>query len=55
LTPSDTDTPSKPAGDATPAASHEAGGDVFHNGGEQFASKSDPDWQTIADWVRNGK
>ena len=35
--------------------SHSAGGDVFHNGGEQFASKNDPDWQTIADWVRNGK
>jgi hypothetical protein len=35
--------------------SHDAGGDVFHNGGEQFASKNDPDWQTIADWVRNAK
>jgi hypothetical protein len=35
--------------------SHDAGGDQFHNGGEQFTSKNDPDWQTIADWVRNAK
>jgi hypothetical protein len=34
---------------------HEAGGDLFHNGGEQFTSKSDPDWKTIADWVRGAK
>jgi hypothetical protein len=32
----------------------EAGGDVFHSGGRQFASKDDPDWKTLADWV-NGK
>ena len=32
----------------------EAGGDDFHGGGQQFKSKSDPDWQAIADWV-NGK
>jgi hypothetical protein len=30
----------------------EAGGDEFHSGGRQFASKSDPDWQAIAAWVR---
>lgn len=30
----------------------EAGGEAFHSGGRQFASPSDPDWQTIADWVR---
>jgi len=30
----------------------DAGGDKFHGGGRQFASKSDPDWQAIADWVR---
>ena len=35
--------------------SHDAGGDLFHNGGEQFATKNDPDWQTIADWVRSAK
>ena len=30
----------------------EAGGEAFHSGGRQFASQSDPDWLTIADWVR---
>jgi YVTN family beta-propeller protein len=30
----------------------EAGGDAFHSGGRQFGSQSDPDWLTIADWVR---
>src|SRR5215472_16157067 len=30
----------------------EAGGDAFHSGGRQFASQEDPDWQTIANWVR---
>jgi len=29
----------------------EAGGDVFHSGGRQFASKNDPDWKTLAQWV----
>jgi hypothetical protein len=33
----------------------EAGGDDFHGGGHQFGSKDDPDWKTIADWVRSGK
>jgi hypothetical protein len=33
----------------------EAGGDSFHNGGRQFTSKNDPEWQTIADWVRAAK
>lgn len=33
----------------------EAGGDLFHNGGRQFASQKDPDWLTIADWVKKGK
>jgi hypothetical protein len=32
----------------------EAGGNVFHSGGRQFASKDDPDWKTLAEWV-NGK
>ena len=31
---------------------HDAGGDLFHNGGDQFTSKDDPDWKTIAAWVR---
>jgi len=30
----------------------ESGGSVFHSGGRQFASKDDPDWKTLADWVR---
>lgn len=29
-----------------------AGGDEFHNGGRQFTSQNDPDFQTIAAWVR---
>jgi len=33
----------------------DAGGDEFHSGGQQFKSKSDPDWQTIADWVQGKK
>lgn len=30
----------------------ESGGDLFHSGGHQFASQDDPDWQTLAEWVR---
>jgi hypothetical protein len=30
----------------------EGGGESFHSGGRQFASKDDPDWRTIAEWVR---
>jgi hypothetical protein len=29
----------------------EAGGDKFHGGGRQFASKNDPEWKAIAAWV----
>ena len=32
-----------------------AGGDRFHGGGRQFASRNDFEWQAIADWVRAGK
>jgi hypothetical protein len=32
----------------------EDGGDVFHSGGRQFATKDDAGWKTLADWV-NGK
>jgi hypothetical protein len=35
--------------------SPDAGGDKFHSGGRQFASRNDADWQVIADWVRAGK
>ena len=30
----------------------EAGGSAFHSGGRQFASKNDPDWEILAQWVR---
>jgi hypothetical protein len=33
---------------------HSAGGAEFHSGGRQFASQNDPDWQTIATWVKAG-
>jgi len=33
----------------------EAGGDPRHNGGQQFTSKNDPDWQTLRAWVMGGK
>jgi hypothetical protein len=33
----------------------EAGGDPHHGGGQQFASKSDPDWQTLKEWVLGAK
>jgi len=29
----------------------EAGGDLFHSGGRQFASRNDPDWKLLAEWV----
>jgi hypothetical protein len=29
----------------------EGGGDVFHSGGRQFASKRDSAWRTLAAWV----
>ncbi|HLX79995.1 MAG TPA: hypothetical protein VKS43_05360 [Burkholderiales bacterium] len=32
----------------------EAGGDAYHSGGRQFASKDDPAWKAIAAWVRGG-
>jgi hypothetical protein len=30
----------------------DAGGDVFHGGGHQFASKEDPEYKAIAEWIR---
>ena len=33
----------------------EGGGDKFHGGGRQFASKNDPDWKAIAAWVQTAK
>lgn len=34
---------------------HAAGGNRFHPGGKHFASKEDPEWQTLAAWVRGEK
>jgi YVTN family beta-propeller protein len=31
----------------------EAGGDGFHSGGRQFETQNDPDWLTLAEWVRS--
>jgi hypothetical protein len=33
----------------------EAGGDYFHSGGRQFASRNDPDWLVLAEWIRSAK
>ena len=33
----------------------EGGGDIFHSGGRQFATKNDPEWKAIADWIRAAK
>jgi hypothetical protein len=33
----------------------EGGGNPFHSGGRQFASKNDPDWKTLARWVSGAK
>src|SRR5580692_2997573 len=30
----------------------EGGGDAYHSGGRQFATKKDPYWKTIAAWVQ---
>jgi len=33
----------------------QAGGNAYHSGGWQFASKDDPDWKTLAAWVKGRK
>jgi hypothetical protein len=33
----------------------EAGGNVFHSGGRQFASKQDPDYRVLAQWISGAK
>jgi hypothetical protein len=33
----------------------EGGGNIFHSGGRQFASKDDPGWKTLAAWVNGQK
>jgi hypothetical protein len=35
--------------------SPDAGGDFYHGGSKQFASQDDPDWVTLAEWVRGQK
>ena len=30
----------------------EAGGEAFHPGGKHWTSRDDPEWQTLAEWVR---
>jgi mono/diheme cytochrome c family protein len=35
--------------------SHEAGGVEFHPGGKHWESQDDPEWKTLADWVKGGK
>ena len=34
---------------------HTGGGEEFHSGGRQFATRDDPDWKVIAEWVRAAK
>jgi len=47
-------TPGHP--EASPLLLHpltaEAGGDTFHSGGKHWDSQSNPEWQTLAEWVR---
>lgn len=33
----------------------QAGGNAYHSGGWQFASRDDPDWKTLAQWVAGQK
>ena len=33
----------------------EAGGDPFHSGGRQFASKDDPEWKILEAWAKGAK
>jgi len=32
-----------------------AGGDTFHNGGKHWSAQGDPEWQTLAAWVRGDR
>jgi hypothetical protein len=34
--------------------SPDAGGDPYHNGGRKFKSKNEPEWRTLAEWVKTG-
>ena len=32
---------------------HDAGGTEFHPGGKHWTTQDDPEWKTIAEWVKN--
>lgn len=32
---------------------HDGGGTEFHPGGKHWATQDDPEWKTIAEWVKN--
>ena len=32
-----------------------AGGDYFHGGGRQFASRDEPEWKAIAEWINSAQ
>ena len=34
---------------------HQAGGSEWHGGGKHWHSQNDPEWQTLAAWVRSGR
>jgi len=34
--------------------SAKAGGDPYHSGGQHWYSQSEPEWRTLAEWVRSG-
>jgi hypothetical protein len=37
------------------ALAHEAGGVEFHPGGKHWQTQNDPEWKTMADWVKGSK
>ena len=37
------------------ALAHEAGGVEFHPGGKHWQTQDDPEWKTMADWVKAAK
>jgi len=37
------------------ALAHEAGGVEFHPGGKHWQTQDDPEWKTLADWVKAAK
>jgi hypothetical protein len=37
------------------ALAHEAGGVEFHPGGKHWQTQDDPQWKTMADWVKAAK